>query len=64
MSLFYVSGVWKFKIGNHLTILNRKYKFKYNFEKLVGSKISILSKINIDSILRKEMVSILKTFDV
>ena len=64
MSLFYVSGVWRFKIRNYLTFLNKKYKFKYIFEKLVGSKISHLSKIYIDLILQKEMISILKTFDV
>ena len=64
MSQFYVSGVWKFKIRNHLTFLNKKYKFKYIFEKLARSKISHLGKSYIDSILQKEMISILKTFDV
>ena len=64
MSLFYVSRVWKLKIRNHLSILNRKYKFKYIFKKLGKSKNFDLIIINMDFILRKEMVSSLKTFDV
>ena len=64
MSLFYVSGCWKFKIRNHLTILNKKYIFKYFFRKFVKSKKIDFIKYHIDLILSKEMVSSSETFDV